>query len=168
VAELIRRYLAAFGPATAADVQTWSGLRVNDEMAKLTPSLVVYKDERGRELFDLPDMPLPDADTPSPERLLPEYDNLLLSHQKRTRVVADDHRKQVYLPGLRVASTVLVDGFVGGAWKIAKSKGVATLTVEPFQRLSAESRKALTAEAENLVRFVEPDATSHQVKVPTS
>lgn len=113
---LVLRYLAAFGPASVTDIQTWSGLpKLKDALDKLKPELQVYRDEGKRELFDLPDMPLPDADEPAPERFLPEYDNLLLSHQKRTRVVADEYRKQVYLPGLRVASTILVDGFVRGA-----------------------------------------------------
>lgn len=162
---LIFRYLAAFGPATVKDLQTWSGLgKLQDAIEKLKPDLVTYRDERGRELLDLPDMPLPDADTPAPERLLPEYDNLLLSHEKRTRVIADEHRKKVYLPGLRVASTILVDGFVRGAWKIEKAKGAATLVMEPFEALTKQNRAALTDEAERLARFVEAGAKAYEVR----
>lgn len=162
---LIRRYLAAFGPATVTDIQTWSGLgKLKDVMDKLRPELVTYRDERKNELFDVPDMPLPDADTPSPERFLPEFDNLLLSHKNRTRVVADAYRKQVYLPGLRVAATILVDGFVRGAWKVEKIKGTATLTITPFDTLTKQNRDVLVAEGEQLVRFVEPDAKAYDVQ----
>lgn len=162
---LVFRYLAAFGPASVTDIQTWSGLdKLKDEIEKLRPELVTYRDERKRELFDLPDMPIPDADTPAPERFLPEYDNLLLSHDKRTRVVADEYRKRVYLPGLRVASTILVDGFVAGAWKAEKTKGVAALMITPFAPLKKSSRDALTEEGEKLIRFIEPDAKNHEVR----
>ena len=165
VRTMILRYLAAFGPASVTDMQTWSGIpKLKEAVEKSKPELQVYRDEGKRELFDLPDMPPPDADTPAPERFLPEYDNLLLSHQKRTRVVADEYRKQVYLPGLRVASTILVDGFVRGAWKVEKSKGVAALTITPFDSLTRQNRAALTDEGERLVRFVEADAKSYEVR----
>jgi hypothetical protein len=78
-------------------------------------------------------------------------------------VVADEHRKQVYLPGLRVASTVLVDGFVAGTWKVAKAKGAATVTVEPFGSFDRATKAALTEEGEALARFVEPAAKGHEV-----
>jgi hypothetical protein len=162
---LVFRYLAAFGPASVTDIQTWSGLpKLKDALDKLKPELQVYRDEGKRELFDLPDVSLPDADTPAPERFLPEYDNLLLSHQKRTRVIADEYRKQVYLPGLRVASTILVDGFVRGAWKVEKTKGAATMTITPFAALTKQNRENLAAEGEKLVRFVEADAKSYEVR----
>ena len=163
---LVRRYLAAFGPATLKDMQIWSGVPgLQEVVEKLRPELVTYRDERKRELFDLPDMLLPDADAPAPGRFLPEFDNLLLSHDKRTRVLADEYRKRVYLPGLRVAATILVDGFVSGVWKIEKAKGNATLLIEPFAPLTKPSGEALVAEAEQLVRFAEPDAKSHAVKL---
>lgn len=162
---LVMRYLAAFGPATVTDLQTWSGLpKLKESIEKLRPELVTYRDETRRELFDVPDMPLLDADTPAPERFLPEYDNLLLSHDKRTRVVGDEYRKRVYLPGLRVAATILVDGFVRGAWKVEKAKGAATLVIEPFEALTKQNVTTLTEEGEKLVRFVEPDAKSHAVR----
>lgn len=162
---LVRRYLAAFGPAKVTDIQTWSGLgKLKDVVAKLKPDLVTYRDERGAELLDLPDMPLPDADTPAPERFLPMYDNLLLSHDNRTRVIADAHRKRVYLPGLRVASTILVDGFVRGAWNIDKVKGTAALIITPFEPLTKQNRAALTEQGEQLVRFVEAGAKAYEVR----
>jgi hypothetical protein len=163
--ELIFRYLAAFGPASVTDIQTWSGLaKLKVVVDELKPDLVRYRDERGRELFDLPDMPLPAADTPAPARLLPEYDNLLLAHQNRTRVVADAHRPRVFLPGLRVAATFLVDGFVGGTWTVERVKQAATLVVTPFEPLSKADRDALADEAERLVRFVEADAQTFAVR----
>jgi len=162
---LVFRYLAAFGPATVTDIQKWSGLvKLKDAVEKFKPELVTYRDEKGRELLDLPDLPLPDADTPAPERFLPEFDNLLLSHDKRTRIIADEYRSKVYLPALRVAATILVDGFVRGAWKIEKKKSTATLVIEPFAPLTKHNRAVLTDEAERLIRFVEPDAETFEVR----
>jgi hypothetical protein len=168
VDDLVRRYLRAFGPAGVTDMQTWSGLpapSLKAAVARLEPELVTYRAEGRTELFDLADLALPDADAPVPARFLPEYDNVLLSHRKRTRIVADEHRKQVYLPALRVAATILVDGFVAGTWKVAKAKGEATLTVEPFGRLAKADRAALAEDGEGLVRFVEPSARSYAVRV---
>ena len=162
---LVTRYLAAFGPATVADMLAWSGQDMSGAVEAVRSDLVSFRDEKGRELLDLPDAPRPGGDADAPERFLPEYDNLLLSHKVRTRVLADEHRSQVYLPGLRVRATFLVDGFVAGGWKVEKSKRVATLTLEPFGPLGERSRKALEAEAEALVRFVEPAAKAHAVAV---
>ncbi|MBC8074837.1 MAG: winged helix DNA-binding domain-containing protein, partial [Chloroflexales bacterium] len=136
----------------------------NDLFAQLRPELLVYRDDGRRELFDLPDQPLPDGEVPAPVRFLPEYDNLLLSHRTRTRVIADEHRARVYLPGLRVRATILVDGFVRGAWKIERAKQGATLIIEPFVALGAPERQALVEEGERLVRFVEPDAASFALR----
>lgn len=161
---LVFRYLAAFGPATVTDIQTWSGLlKLKDAIEALKPQLRIYRDEQRRELLDLPDMPRPDAETPAAVRFLPEYDNLLLSHQKRTRIIADQYRSLVYLPGLRVRSTFLIDGFVHGAWKIEKHKQAATLVIEPFAELTKQQRDELGQEAEQLVRFVEADAKTFAV-----
>ena len=162
--DLLLRYLAAFGPAGVTDFQTWSGLRLKERIDEFRPDLTVYRDEARRELFDLPDATIPEAGSTAPVRFLPEYDNLLLSHQKRTRVIADEHRSRVYLPGLRVRSTFLVDGFVAGAWRLESSKTSSMLVIEPFQALSAVQARALSDEAERLVRFVSPEAGSHAVR----
>ena len=163
--ELIRRYLAAFGPASVRDIETWSGLpKLKDEVEAMRGELVTYRDERRRELFDLPDAPLPHAETPAPECFLPEFDNLLLAHEKRTRILADEYRKAVYLPGLRVAATILVDGFVHGAWKVETSKGTAALTITPFAELTKANRAALAEEGERLVRFVAVEAKTFEVR----
>jgi hypothetical protein len=167
--ELVFRYLAAFGPASPADMQTWSGLpNLKPVFEKLQHELTVYRDEAKRELFDLPDGGNTVDQYPDPAvpvRFLPEYDNLLLSHSNRRRVLADVYRPKVFLPGLRVAATILVDGFVAGVWKTTVIKGVATLTIEPFNPLDQSTGKALLDEAENLVRFIEPDAKSYQVQI---
>jgi hypothetical protein len=161
--ELVMRYLAAFGPASVTDAQTWLGLKLKDTFEKLKPKLKVYKDQGRRELFDLADVELPPEDKPAPVRFLPEFDNLLLSHSNRTRMVADEHRKRVYLPGLRVAATFLVDGFVRGAWKIEKGKNAA-LIIEPFEKLTKRDRADLIEEGEGLIRFVEPAAKTFEVR----
>jgi Winged helix DNA-binding domain len=98
-------------------------------------------------------------------RFLPEFDNLLLSHSNRTRVVADEFRSKVYLPALRVAATVLIDGFVRAAWRVERAKDAATLVVEPFAKLAKPETTALMEEGERLVRFVEVGAISHRVRI---
>jgi hypothetical protein len=162
--ELIFRYLAAFGPASVTDAQTWLGLKLKETFEKLKPRLQTYRDEGRRELYDLPDFPLSAEDVPAPVRFLPEFDNLLLSHSNRTRVVANEYRSKVYLPGLRVAATILVDGFVRGAWKIEKTKNAAALVIEPFDKLTKRDRSSLIEEGEQLVRFVEAKAKSFEVR----
>jgi len=162
---LVLRYLAAYGPASVADVQAWSGLpKLRDTLEALRPRLVALRDEGGRELFDLPGAPRPDGDVPAPVRLIADYDNLITTRHDE-RFVARGHRPKVFLPGLRVAATVLVDGFVAGAWKIDRKKDVAALTVEPFASFSARTRKEVIAEGESLLRFAEPDASSFEVRV---
>ena len=161
--ELVRRYLAAFGPATIADAQTWSGVPdLKETFAAIRDELVAFQDDKKRELFDLRDAPR-DAG-PAPARFLPEFDNLVLSHKDRRRFVADAHRKSIYLPGLRVAPTFLAGGVVAGTWKIERKKAVATLTVSPFGKLETTDQKTLEREGEALARFVEPDATSHVIR----
>jgi hypothetical protein len=163
---IVLRYLAAFGPATAADVKSWTGLSDAREVVEgLRPKLRCLKGERGGVLFDLPDAPRPPEDTPAPVRLLPEFDNVLLGHANRKRFVSDEHRKHVYLPGLRVAATVLVDGRVAGTWTVQRAKGATSLVVEPFAAIPKAATTELHEEATALLRFVEPDATAFDVRV---
>lgn len=113
--EMILRYLMAFGPATVADARTWSGLTgLAEAFERLRPRLATFRDERGRELFDVPGAPLPDPQTPAPPRFLPAFDNALLSHADRTRVVSEEHRKP--LAEDRMMRAVLLDGFACGTW----------------------------------------------------
>jgi hypothetical protein len=161
---LFRRYLAAFGPASVQDFQAWSGLtKLKDAFQDVKSELRTFRDEAGRELFDLPQGSLPDADTPAPVRFIPEYDNLVLAHADRTRIIADEHRSKVYLSAGRVRSTFLVDGFVAGAWKAERKKNTAALTIEPFVPLSSENQEALTREGESLLRFIEDDAQHYEI-----
>src|SRR5215212_10751504 len=116
--EMVLRYLGAFGPASVKDVQTWSGLtRLGEVVERLRPRLLSLRDEYGGDLFDLPDVPRPDPDAPSPPRFLPEFDNMILSHADRTRVIADEHRKAIASRNGMVPATFLIDGFVQGTWK---------------------------------------------------
>jgi hypothetical protein len=165
--ELVVRYLGAFGPATVKDAQTWSGLtRLGEVVDRLRPRLLSFRDERGRELFDLPDAPRPDPDTPSPPRFLPEFDNLILSHADRTRVIADEYRKAIASKNGMVPATMLVDGFVRGTWKTERSRQKATLVIEPFEALAKKDRGALAEEGERLIRFMaEPeDSEAYEVR----
>jgi hypothetical protein len=163
--DLFLRYLAAFGPATATDMQTWSGLKGAKEIVeRLRPKLLVLRGERKQELYDLPDAPRASEEASAPARFLPEFDNLVLSHADRRRFVADRFRKRVYLPGLRVAPTFLVDGFVAGTWNVKRVKDAAALTVEPFEPLSKKAQGELAAEGDRLARFLEDTARSFDVR----
>jgi hypothetical protein len=133
-------------------------------MEALRPELVVLRTEKGRELFDLPGAPRPPGDTPAPPRFLPEFDDLVLGHADRTRLIPDEHRPRIFLAGLRVRATVLVDGVVRGAWKVERKKREATVVIEPFAPIARKDRDALAAEGERLVRFVEEDAASGAVR----
>src|SRR5918994_1327850 len=161
--ETILRYLGAFGPATVKDVQTWSGLtRLGEVIERLTGRLSIFHDETGRELFDVPGAPMPDPDTPAPPRFLPEFDNLILSHADRTRVIAEEYRKAIASKNGMVPASVLVDGFVRGTWKTERSRGKATLETKPFEPLTRVDRDALGEEGERLIRFT--DAEPYEIR----
>lgn len=150
---LIERYLAAFGPASVADIQAWSGLTGLAGAARgLQPRLRACRDERGRELLDLPDAPLPDSRTPAPPRFLPPFDNVVLSHADRTRIIAEDHRR--HLARDRLLRAFLLDGFVAGTWRLDG----ATLCIQPFAALSTSDRRALEAEAGGVLALLAPEA----------
>ena len=164
---LVLRYLEAFGPASIADVQTWCGLGgLGTVFERLRPQLRTFQDERGRELFDLPDAPRPE-DQEAPVRFLPEWDNLLLSHADRSRVIADAHRPVITTANLRLPGTFLVDGFVAGTWVSTLKKKVATLELRPFSPVNKSVRTALEEEGESLLRFMEPDASTFTVTKPS-
>jgi len=153
---MVLRSLAALGPASVADVQSWSGVpRLREAVERLRPCLQTFRDARGTELFDLPDAPRPDGDTPAPPRFLPEYDNLLLSHADRSRVIPAEH-------AARVAASLghpmfLLDGSVRGTWKLARERGTASLLIAPFAPLGREDRGALAEEGARLLRFAAQD-----------
>jgi hypothetical protein len=127
-------------------------------MERLRPGLRSFRDEHGNELLDLPDAPRPDPETPAPPRFLPEYDNVLLSHADRTRIITDGRRPPLFPGSGGVLGTVLIDGFFRGTWKITSHRGSATVLIEPFEPLQEPDRTALAEEGERLVRFVaEPE-----------
>jgi hypothetical protein len=161
---LVLRYLGAFGPATVLDVQNWSGLtRLREVVERLAPRLRTFAAADGRTLYDLPDAPRPAADTPAPVRFLPEYDNVLLGHADRARIVA---------PAAAVLwdqefhwSPVLVDGVVRGTWRLATERSSATLHTRFPGRLSLDEERAVTAEATALLTFLTPKARERAVRV---
>lgn len=163
---LVTRYLGAFGPASAADAQAWSGVGgLKAVLDGMRDRLEVFADERGRELFDLPGAPRPGADAPAPVRLLPEFDSLVLAHDDRTRVIADEHRPLLTTKNLRVRATFLVDGTVAGTWRSERRRAQAILHLEPFGTLRSRDATALAGEAQALLRFAEPDARGYDVTV---
>jgi Winged helix DNA-binding domain len=166
VDELVMRYLRAFGPASVMDMQNWSGLtKLREAFDRLRPRLLTFRDEAGRELFDLPDAPRPDPDVPAPVRFLGEYDNVLLGHADRTRIIpADFPWKEMLAPG-RFVSNFLVDGLLRGTWWIERDgRRSATLGVRPFGALSPAERDEVAAEAERMVEFSEPEAARREVR----
>jgi len=163
---LVLRYLAAFGPAGPRDAETWSGaVPLRETFEALRPKLRVFHDEKGRELFDLPKAPRPAEGRAAPVRFLPDYDNLLLAHADRTRVIPAAHKPKLATTNLRVLAVFLVDGFVAGAWRIERARASAALLLEPFESLSRSARAELATEGKALLRFVEQDARTFEVRV---
>jgi hypothetical protein len=164
--DLIVRYLRAFGPASIKDAQAWSGLRnLAPAFERLRPLLVSFRDEKDRELFDLPDAPRPDEHTPAPIRFLPDYDNAMLGHDDRSRIIDDAYRPSLTSANGIVYATYLVDGRIAGKWTITRDKKRATITLAPYTKLAKPTRTALDEEAERIARFIEPDATSISISV---
>jgi hypothetical protein len=156
-AELVRRYLAAFGPAATADLRAWSGLAgLPAAVAAVREELVSFRDERGRELLDLPGAPRPDPETLAPVRFLPAFDNAILGYDDRTRIIDDEHR------GLSVAGArvVLVDGRVAATWTVEDG----TVAVAPLRRFSRAERESVAEEGRALAMFLS-DKESDRVRV---
>jgi hypothetical protein len=162
--DLVLRYLGAYGPASAADAQAWTGVSgLRPVFEALRPRLVSFRAERGGELFDLPDAPRPAADVPAPVRLLPEWDNAIVGRAD-ARLLPPQHRSSVFRPGLRVLPTVLVDGSVAGTWKMERRRASLTLTVSLFGAETARRRIEIEAEADALLRFSEPEAQLRKIE----
>jgi Winged helix DNA-binding domain len=164
--EVVMRYLGGFGPASVMDMQSWSGLtKLRETFERLRPQLVAFRDEEGRELFDLPDAPRPGRRVPAPVRFLGEYDNVLLGHADRTRIIpADFPWKEMLAPG-RWVSNFLVDGMLRGTWWIEREgKRRATLAIRPFGELTPAEAEDVAAEAERMLKFAEPEAALRDVR----
>lgn len=153
IVHLLRRYLAAFGPATRADAAQWTGLAIS----ALEPGferlpLRRFRDEEGRQLYDLPRAPLPPASARTPPRFLPMWDSTLLAHSDRTRILPDAYRKTVIRRNGDVQRTFLVGGFVAGFWQLDAGR----ITLEPFEPLPRAERRALEVEGRALAAFHAP------------
>ncbi|MFI0355892.1 winged helix DNA-binding domain-containing protein [Actinomadura sp. 9N407] len=160
--DMVLRYLAAFGPASVQDMQHWSGLtRLGEVAGRL--KLVTFADENGRTLYDLPDAPRPDPETPAPVRYVPEFDNLTLSHADRARIISEEDRKRIFTVNGIIRATVLVDGFVRGMWRMERKRKAVTLNVDLFAPVSDAERAALVAEGERLMAAAHPDAGSREI-----
>jgi hypothetical protein len=160
----ILRYLAAYGPSTVADAQMWSRLTgLREAFERLRDRLITFRDDRGRELFDVPDAPRPDPDTPAPPRFLPEYDNVLLAHADRTRFVEGDLRRKVSEEGLVVGS-VLVDGGAGATWTTARERGASVLRIRPLVNLTAAQRDEVADEGTRFLQFLAPATDRRSVE----
>jgi hypothetical protein len=164
---LVRRYLAAFGPATLADIARFAGQappRIRPTLERIASTLRTFSDEQGRLLYDHPRGPRPTDDVVAPVRFLPRYDELLIGYQHRDRVIAPAHRRAVYAKNAIVEAVVTVDGFAAGTWTLVRARSEAVLLVSPFTRLSRADRAAVETEAHALLEFLTPQATSGGVR----
>lgn len=164
--QLVRRYLHAFGPATPADAQTWSGLtRLAEVFERLRPELVTFRDPSGRECFDVPDAPRPGADVPAPVRLLYDFDNLLLSHADRSRFLTDERRRWMLSVTQRFSyGSLLVDGFVAGVWRLERARATAAVVIRLAEKLASQHQEQVAEEASSLLALWAPDTPGHDVR----
>jgi Winged helix DNA-binding domain len=166
-ARLVASYLAAFGPASRADIAQFTYLRlrqIDPALAELGP-LRRYTAEDGRELLDLPDAPEPD-DRALPVRFLPKWDAALLSHADRTRILPAAIHTEVYKAvNGECLATYLIDGLVAGTWRHTRKGDLATLTLHPLTHKATfrKGRAAVLTEADRLLAFLEPDAKRHEI-----
>jgi hypothetical protein len=163
--DLVRRYLAAYGPASINDMQIWCRLtKLSAEFKALEKELVVFEGEDGRVLYDLPDAPRPAADTPAPIRFLPLYDNVYLGYDNRRRMLmeADLARLNLFTD---FKPSVLIDGVIAAGWVVSRKKGVAGLKIEPYHKLTKAQARDVKREGEAFLRFIEEGADSYDVAV---
>ena len=163
---LARRYLEAFGPASVMDMQSWSGLtRLGEVFERLRPGLRTFRSDAGRELFDLPDAPRPDPETPAPPRFLPEYDNVLLGYADRTRFVNAKTGALEAAANAKTLTTFLLDGTVAGTWTIVRDDVRAILVVQPARKVSAGERSMLEEEGGRMLSWSADDGDTLDVQV---
>jgi Winged helix DNA-binding domain len=160
IEDLLLRYLAAFGPATVGDMRVWSWLTgLREVVDRLRPRLRTFRDDAGRELFDVLDGPIVDEGVPAPIRFLPQYDNVFLSHEDRSRILSPT----ITIAELIWRGGVLVDGFVGAAWRMERVKRQATMTVTRYVRVDVAQQAAMEQEADRLLRFLAADAEEREI-----
>lgn len=163
-APFLLRYLQAYGPATVKDFQAWSGLtKVRDTFDMLRTKLVMFQNEQGEELFDLPDAPRPEPDLQVTSRLLGEFDHILLSHADRARIIDETYRRRIITNNGLVKASILVDGFVAGFWSIARQANKAVLNIQPFHVLTVAQKDELMKEGERLLRFAAADVEDYDI-----
>jgi hypothetical protein len=163
--DLVRRYLRAYGPASVADMRSWSGIsRLGETFKSIRDELVAFEGEDGRVLYDLSDAPRPDADTPAPPRFLPDFDNVLLGFADRSRMMSAEDSKRL-VAKTRSFRAVLIDGTVAGGWAIKMEKGAARLQVEPYRKVTKKDARAVEAEGLAFARFMAPEAATHEVEM---
>ncbi|HEY9009958.1 MAG TPA: winged helix DNA-binding domain-containing protein [Devosia sp.] len=162
---LVRRYLAAYGPASVMDMQAWCGMtKLGAAFEALRPEILTFEGEDGRELFDLPDAPRPDADVAAPVRFLPLYDNVYLGFDNRRRMLEENDVKRVNM--LReFKPAVLIDGIVAAGWVVTEKKGAALLEIEPYHAISKKQRREVEEEGQKFLNFMREDAKSYDVVV---
>ena len=163
---LVLRYLRAFGPAGVMDAQNWSGMtRLRAVFERLHPRLVRFRDEAGRELFDLPDAPRPDPGLPAPPRFLGQFDNVFLGHADRRRIVPEGFAWNAGVDGGRWVSYVLIDGELRGRWWLERDGERATLVIRPHDELTRGERDDVADEAARMAAFAAPEASDHDVRL---
>ncbi|MEU1513117.1 winged helix DNA-binding domain-containing protein [Streptomyces sp. NPDC005811] len=160
---VIRRYLAAFGPATVADVQAWCGLTRLREVTDTMSDLVRMRGTGGADLLDLPDAPRPDPGLPAPARFLPDFDNVVLSYADRSRIVPELLRKNLFLRNGIVPGSILVDGMVAGLWRADGG----LVTISPFRPLAAQEIAELDTEGRKLAGFLAAAGETPDVRFAT-
>jgi len=166
--ELVLRYLRAFGPASVADMRAWSGVAQRSAFERLRPRLRVFRDDQGRERFDLPRAPRPPAGVEVPVRFLPDYDNILLAHADRTRILPPGKHLGLFSSNGIMKGSVLVDGFVRGSWRPTDAGGTTTMHITPFDTpLRRIDARAVEEEGRALLRFLAPDR-KHELQISDS
>jgi hypothetical protein len=162
---IVLRYLAAFGPASVIDAQAWSGVsRLREVFERLRPRLRIFRDEAGPELYDLPDAPRPDPETPAPVRFLPDFDNLLLSHADRSRFISDEDRTTMTYAQGPFPGMLLLNGSAFGQWHLLRDPGSVTMVLRLARKLTVDEEEAVRAEADAMLSFYVPNAGVRSVE----
>ena len=162
--DLVRRYIRAFGPVNAADMATWSRLtRIGPEFEAIKKELVTFEDVDGRTLYDFPDAPRPQADTPAPIRFLPLYDNVYLGYENRRRMLSEETAHLINM-FQNFKPAVLIDGTANAGWTISVKKGEAVLEIEPYRKLLKREMREIEAEGSAFLRFMKADARSSDIR----